>query len=136
MSLPFYMLKLYGMDVLSSNLYLYCHIFLPYIMGFDIKVIHQRIQTTCSHASCCYHYVIIIIVMLLLCYSIPSHHNKLQLVGLSYDGLSWFMNQKLIYQMKSTNYIQRFNQSMHTQKPTSCIASHIIQSPQMFGWGA
>ena len=27
----------------------------PYITGFDIKVIHQRIQATSLHASCCHH---------------------------------------------------------------------------------
>ena len=38
-----------------------CHIFLPYIMGFDIKSNHQISQTTCSHAlrcyfcNCCHH---------------------------------------------------------------------------------
>ena len=30
------------------------HISLTYIMGFDIKVIHQRVQTTLSHASRCH----------------------------------------------------------------------------------
>jgi hypothetical protein len=33
----------------------YCHIFLPYIMGFDIKVIHPRFLTTRSHTSHCHH---------------------------------------------------------------------------------
>ena len=32
-----------------------CHILLSYITGFDIKIIHQRIQTTCLHASYCHH---------------------------------------------------------------------------------
>ena len=40
--------------MLSLNLPPCCHIFLMYIMGFDIQVIHQRIQTTRSHASHCH----------------------------------------------------------------------------------
>ena len=40
-----------------SNLFLppCCHIFLPYIVGFDILAIHHRIKITCSHASHCHH---------------------------------------------------------------------------------
>ena len=33
----------------------YCHISLPCIMGFDIKMNHQRIQTTHMHTSRCHH---------------------------------------------------------------------------------
>ena len=40
---------------LSLNLPLCCHISLPYIPCFDIKIIHQRIQTTHSHGPRCYH---------------------------------------------------------------------------------
>lgn len=32
-----------------------CHISFSYFMGFDIIIICQRIQTTCSHTSCCHH---------------------------------------------------------------------------------
>ena len=41
---------------ICSNLFLppCCHIFLIYIMGFDIAI-HQRIEITCSHASHCHH---------------------------------------------------------------------------------
>ena len=41
--------------MLSSHLPHCCHISLPYIMGFDIKIVHQRIQTTPSHTSHCHH---------------------------------------------------------------------------------
>ena len=34
-------------------LLLCCHVFLPYITGYDTLTIHCRIQTTCSHASRC-----------------------------------------------------------------------------------
>ena len=44
------------MDVLNLNLTPCYHMTLPYIMGFDIKMSHQRIQTTCSQASCCHQY--------------------------------------------------------------------------------
>jgi hypothetical protein len=30
--------------------------FLLLCHGIDIKIIHQRIQTTCLHTSCCHHY--------------------------------------------------------------------------------
>ena len=35
-----------------------CHVSLSYITSFDMKIIHQRIQHTHSHASCCHrcHY--------------------------------------------------------------------------------
>ena len=39
----------------SLNISPCCHISLSYIMGFDIKIIQQRIQTT-SHASSCRHF--------------------------------------------------------------------------------
>ena len=41
------------MDDLSFNL-TPCHVSLPYIMGFDIKINHQWIQTTCLPTSCCH----------------------------------------------------------------------------------
>jgi hypothetical protein len=44
------------MDVLSLDHTPCCHGSLPYITGFDIKVFHQRIQTSRSHASCCRYY--------------------------------------------------------------------------------
>ena len=47
-----------------------CHISLPYIMVSDIKVTHQRVQTTFSHASHWHH---VIIAMLTLCYFITTH---------------------------------------------------------------
>ena len=53
MSLP--LLSPEGMDVLILNLPLCCHISLPYIMGFEIKIIHQGIQTIRWYASCCHH---------------------------------------------------------------------------------
>ena len=43
------------MDVLNLNLTPCCHISFSYIMGFDIKLIHQRTQTTRLHTSCCHH---------------------------------------------------------------------------------
>jgi hypothetical protein len=50
------------------------HISLPYTMGFDLKVIHQRNQTTCLHATHCHHcHYSHFFSMLTLCYSILSH---------------------------------------------------------------
>ena len=43
-----------GTYVLSFNLTPCCHVTLPYIMGFDIKINHPRIQTTCLHTSRCH----------------------------------------------------------------------------------
>ena len=39
----------------ASNLTTCRHVSLPYMMSFDIKVNHQSIQTTHSHASRCHH---------------------------------------------------------------------------------
>ena len=50
-----YISKSYRTDVLNLNLPPYYHISLPYVMGFDIKVIHQRIKTTHSYASHCHY---------------------------------------------------------------------------------
>ena len=33
-----------------------CHVSLSYVMGLDIELIHQRMQTTRLHASHCYHH--------------------------------------------------------------------------------
>ena len=41
--------------MLNLNLPHCCHMSLPYITSFDIRIIHQRIQTTCSHAPHCHH---------------------------------------------------------------------------------
>ena len=41
--------------MLSLNLLPCCHISLSYITGFDIGIIHRRIQTTGSHSSHCHH---------------------------------------------------------------------------------
>ena len=41
--------------IFSVNLTPCCRVSLPYIMGFDININHQRIQTTRSHASRCHH---------------------------------------------------------------------------------
>ena len=63
--------------MLSSNLPPYRHISLSYIMGFDIKTIHQIIQ---SHAQT--HHVVIVVVniviaMLALCdFPYVTHYNK------------------------------------------------------------
>jgi hypothetical protein len=43
------------LDLLSLNLLPCCHISFPCIIYFDIKIIHQRIQTIGSHASRCHH---------------------------------------------------------------------------------
>jgi hypothetical protein len=40
--------------VFSINIPPCCHIFFTYITYLDIKIIHQRIQTTRSHASHCH----------------------------------------------------------------------------------
>ena len=54
MSLP-YIPHPWGTNVLNVNIPPCCHIFLQYIMGFDIKLIHQSIKTKHSHASCCHY---------------------------------------------------------------------------------
>ena len=55
MSLPFLSSKTLENGCSQINLPPCCHISLPYIMGCDIQVIHQRIQTPCSHASRYHH---------------------------------------------------------------------------------
>ena len=64
------------MAVLSFNLLPYCHISFPYITCFDIKLIHQRIQTTPPHASRCHccHYCN---VDLVLFHNVPCYTNPL-----------------------------------------------------------
>jgi hypothetical protein len=47
----------------------YCYICLSYIIGFDIKTISQRIQTTSSHTGIV---VIVIVALLTLCYFVVS----------------------------------------------------------------
>ena len=48
--------------------------FFPYIIEFDIKTNHQKIQATHLHASHCHHCKNIVnIVMLTLCYFMISH---------------------------------------------------------------
>ena len=58
----------------SLNLPPCCHISLPYIAGFDIKIIYQIIQTTHLHA---YRIVIIVIILiiavLILCSYVMPH---------------------------------------------------------------
>jgi hypothetical protein len=43
-----------GNECTQLNLPPRCHIFLPYIIDFDIKIIHQRVPTTRSHTSSCH----------------------------------------------------------------------------------
>ena len=43
------------MGVLSLNIALYSHVVLPYIMGFDIKINHQRVHPTHSHVLGSHH---------------------------------------------------------------------------------
>jgi hypothetical protein len=52
---PFVISKPQRTDVLTLNFPPCRHISLSYVMGFDIKIIHQRIQTTRLHASCCHY---------------------------------------------------------------------------------
>jgi hypothetical protein len=42
-------------NVLNSNIPPCCHKSLPYTMVSGIKIIHQRIQIICLHASHCHH---------------------------------------------------------------------------------
>ena len=49
-----------------------CQVSLPYIMGFDIEINRQKIQTTNSHASCGHHYNYCHYYMLTLCYCMMS----------------------------------------------------------------
>ena len=67
------------MDVHSLNLPPCRHIFLPYIMGFVIKAIHQRIQTTRSHASHCHqcHYCHYYNVDFVLFHNVTRYINSL-----------------------------------------------------------
>ena len=50
-----YILKPKRTVVLNLNLSPYCHVSLPYITRFDIKINHQGIQTPRLHASRCHH---------------------------------------------------------------------------------
>ena len=57
------------MDARSSNLTLYCHISLPYIMKFVINANLQRSQPTPSHCAMCQHvecHLLNLIIILLL----------------------------------------------------------------------
>jgi hypothetical protein len=40
----------------------YCHVSLPYIMDFDIKINHQRIQSTHTHK----HHIVIIVIIVII----------------------------------------------------------------------
>ena len=53
------------MDVCSSNLTPYCHIFLPYITNFVINANHQRSQPTPSHCTMCQHVECHLLILLL-----------------------------------------------------------------------
>ena len=55
MSLPLLYPKTLGNICVKLKIPSCCHISLPCITGFDIKIFHQRIQTTRSHASQCHH---------------------------------------------------------------------------------
>ena len=67
--------NLRGTYVLSLNLPS-CHISLSHIMGFDMKIIRQRIQTTRSHASYCDHYHHCNVDFVLF-YNVTSYTNSL-----------------------------------------------------------
>jgi hypothetical protein len=57
------------MDVCSSNITPYCHIYFPYITKLVINANHQRSQPTPSHCAMCQHvesHFLILIVLLLL----------------------------------------------------------------------
>ena len=56
MSLPLLILEPLGnIYVLNLNLPHGCHIHLSYVMGFDVNMIHKRIQTMQLHALRCHH---------------------------------------------------------------------------------
>ena len=42
--------------MLSLNIPRCCHISISYVKGFDIEIIHQGIQITCSHTSYHHHF--------------------------------------------------------------------------------
>jgi hypothetical protein len=48
--MPCYILKPYGTDVLNVNHPPCCHVSFPYIIAFAIKIMHQRVQSTYTHA--------------------------------------------------------------------------------------
>jgi hypothetical protein len=50
-----YIITLGNKCVGGLNLPPCCHICLSYVMGFDIKIMHQSIRTTHSHTSYCHH---------------------------------------------------------------------------------
>ena len=56
MSLPLLYSKTVGNGCARYKPPLCCHIFLSYITSYDIKISHQRVQTTHSHASHGHHY--------------------------------------------------------------------------------
>ena len=66
-------------DVLSLNIPPRCHVSLSYITNFDVKIVHQRIQTTCSHASRCHHchYFIIAMLNFVLFHDVKCYSNSL-----------------------------------------------------------
>ena len=54
------------MDVRSSNLTPYCHIFLPYITKFVINAKYQRSQPTPSYCAMCQHVECRFLILILL----------------------------------------------------------------------
>lgn len=59
--------------------------------------------------------------------SAPTIFNRLYLVGLSDNGLSRFMHWKIIYQMKSMNWRQRYNQKHAHLKVNNMYCGTYIQ---------
>ena len=71
--------KPYGKDVLTLDPACCCHASLPCIIDVDIKINHQRIQTTCLHASHChlYNYCRYCNVDFVLFHNVTCYNNSL-----------------------------------------------------------
>ena len=68
------------MDVCSSNLTPYCHVYVPYITDFVIDASHQRSQPTPSYCAMCEyvecHLLILILHLKSLVHAYTISHGK------------------------------------------------------------
>ena len=77
MSIPLFYTKTLGNGCAQINSPPGCYISLPYIMGFDIKIMHLRFQSTHSHGLCCHHFCHYCNVDVVLFHNVICYTNSL-----------------------------------------------------------